>query len=458
MPHTPAVAPPMSPTLSRADIFALAWPLGLKAVMVHGVIAIDALLVAPLGEEALAAMGLAGAIGGLLLGFQFAFSSASQIRIAQAFGSGENIPLKTGFYVGLMINLVLALAGITLVLLFGDFVLHTFAHTPWIADQAWSYLMVFLWVVLFESFGHAFTSHFNGTGETKMSFYSQLIAIPINVGVSLVLIHGLHGMPEMGVTGAAFGTAAGSLARILFLAGRFWAKTGAFLKVAGWRNGSFVEATRRHFRFALPIAATFSSVTVSNAVCSFLFAKMSVNAFAAMTVIMPWIHVAGVFAIAWAQATGILVAQLLGRRTSPGELDIFLSRAWRVSFAASGIVSLTYLGVCFASGWIYADLQEETRSALWSFSPILLLLPFPKGSNAICGNTLRAGGDTLYVMNIFLSSQWLFRIPLTALFILHWDLSVTWVFALFLGEELVKCPMFHWRLFQKKWQAGGLSE
>ncbi|WP_299933788.1 MATE family efflux transporter [uncultured Pelagimonas sp.] len=447
-----------APPPSRAQIFTLAWPLGLKAVMVHGVIAIDAFLVAPLGEKALAAMGLAGAIGGLLLGFQFAFSTASQIRIAQAFGSGEKVPLKTGFYVGLLINLFLALAGIALVLVFGDFILNTFAHTPWIAQQAQSYLMVFLWMVVFEAFGHAFTSHFNGTGETKMAFYSQLISIPINVCVSIVLIHGLYGMPALGVTGAALGTAAGSLARVAFLAQRFWSKTGAYLDVVGWRNDSFVEATRRHMRFALPIAATFSSVTVTNSVCSFLFAKMSVNAFAAMTVIMPWIHMAGVFSIAWAQATGIIVAQLLGRHTSPGDLDIFLSRAWRVSFAASGIVSLTYLGVCLASGWIYAELQEETRAALWSFLPVLLLLPFPKGSNAICGNTLRAGGDTVYVMNIFLSSQWLFRIPLTALFILYWDLSVTWVFALFLGEELVKFPLFHWRLFQKRWQAGGLSE
>ncbi len=447
-----------APPPSRADIFSLAWPLGLKAVMVHGVIAIDAFLVAPLGEEALAAMGLAGAIGGLLLGFQFAFSSASQIRIAQAFGSGELIPLKSGFYIGLMINLFLALAGIGLVLLFGSTVLQAFAHTHWIADQAHSYLMVFLFMVVFESFGHAFTSHFNGTGETKMAFYSQLISIPINVCVSVVLIHGLYGMPEMGVTGAALGTAAGSLARIAFLAQRFWLKTGAFLDVTGWRNDSFFEATRRHVRFALPIAATFSSVTVTNSACSFLFAKMSVNEFAAMTVIMPWIHLAGVFAIAWAQATGIIVAQLLGRKTTPADLDVFLSRSWRVSFVASAVVSLTYLGVCLASGWIYADLQEETRAALWSFLPILLLLPFPKGSNAICGNTLRAGGDTVYVMNIFLSSQWLFRIPLTALFILYWDLSVTWVFALFLGEELVKFPMFHSRLFQKKWQVGGLSE
>jgi len=53
-------------------------------------------------------------------------------------------------------------------------------------------------------------------------------------------------------------------------------------------------------------------------------------------------------------------------------------------------------------------------------------------------------------MNIFLGSQWLVRVPLTALFVLCLDMSVTWsvtwVFVLLLLEELVKFPVFHpWR-------------
>ncbi|PYG31664.1 MATE family efflux transporter [Pelagimonas varians] len=451
MPEIPA-------TPSRRDIFAVAWPLGMKAMMMHGIIAIDAYLVSSLGEPALAAMGLAGAIGALLLGFQFAFSSASQIRIAQAFGSGETVPLKTGFYIGLLINLILALLGIIAVLLFGGMVLRAFAHTPWIAEQAQSYLLVFLAMVVLEAFSHAFTSLFNGSGKTTMAFYSQLISIPVNIGVSIVLIHGLYGFPAMGVTGAAVGTAVAAFARAAYLAVMFWRITGGYLTVQGWRNNSFVEATKRHLRFALPIATTFCSVTITTAVCAFLFAKMSVNEFAAITLIMPWIHVAGVFAICWAQATGIIVAQLLGGHTPPAALDAFLSRAWRVIFVSSMAVSLMYLAVCLSSGWIYSELQDETRAALMSFLPILLVLPYPKGSNAICGNTLRAGGDTVYVMNIFLTSQWLFRIPLTALFILYWDLSVTWVFALLLAEELVKFPAFHLRLYKRKWQAGGMSD
>lgn len=97
-------------------------------------------------------------------------------------------------------------------------------------------------------------------------------------------------------------------------------------------------------------------------------------------------------------------------------------------------------------GWIYNDRKVETISALWSFLPVLLLLPFPKGSNAICGQTLRASGDTVYVMNIFIGALWAFKVPLTALRVLYCDVHVAWVFALVLFEEIVKFQPFQRQL------------
>lgn len=420
--------------------------------MLHGIVVIDAWLVSGLGEEALAAMGLAGAMGGLLLGLLLSFATASQIWIAQAFGSGQRIALKTGFYCGLMINVGVGLLGGLVVWAIGGDILRAFAHSPEIAGQAQRFLNVFMIVVLGEAVGGIISSHFNGCGETRTPFYSYLIAVPVNVGFSVVLIHGLYGFPEMGLIGAAVGSAISSILRAVYLGVRFYQATGAFLDVAGWQHGTLARSTRRHLLFALPIAATFFSSTAANSVATLIYARMSINQFAALTVISPWVNVAGTLGIAWAQAVGIIVAQLLGKNPTGAELDEFLSRAWRSAFVAAGLVSAIYLGVGLSSGWIYRDLQPETKLALLGFLPILLVLPFPKGSNAICGNTLRAGGETIYVMNLFVLSQWAFRLPLTALFVLYLDLSVTWVFSLVLFEELVKFPAFHLRLYKGRWK------
>lgn len=448
----------MTAAPTQRAIYDLAWPLTLKALMLHGIVVIDAYLISSLGEAALAAIGLAGAIAGLLLGILFAFSNATQIRIAQSFGAAGELGLKTAFYCGLIINLVSVAIGVVFVLIFGRMIVEGVAQTPWIADQAMAYLQVFLLVVLTEAIGQCLGSHFNGCGKTRTTFYSYAIAMPINIAVSIVLIHGLYGAPQLGVAGAAYGSAAASVARVVFLGLQFHRHNAMFRNVVGWARGSLRAALWRHLTFSLPIAGTFLSMTIGTQVCVLIYASMGVNDFAAITLIMPWVQVAGTFGMCWAQATGIIVAQLLGAGAGEETLDTFLSRAWRAAFVAAGIVAAIYMMLCAASGWIYAGLQEGTRATLWWFAPTLLLLPFPKGSNAICGQTLRAAGDTLRVMNIFVTAQWLFKVPATALFVLVWELPVAWVFALFLMEELVKFPMFHLRLWSGAWKHARVAE
>ena len=434
------------------DVFNIAWPLTLMAMMLNGIVVIDAYLVSSLGEEALAAMGLATAFGSLLLGVLFAFSTATQIRIAQAYGSERPFALKTGAYAGLAINLAAAGLGVCIVWIISGPLIDSFAHTAWIARQARNYLGVFMILIMIEAVAQCLSSYFNGRGKSIMPFRSYLIAVPVNVTVSYTLIHGNFGFPAFGVMGAAMGSVVASWARATFLCVGFYRMTKAHLDEDGWLNGTFLLSVRRHLVFALPIAGTFISNAIATAVLGLLFAKLSVNQFAAMTLITPWINLTGHIGTSIAQASGIIVAQLLGRNLPGGDIDAFLGRAWRMAFVAAALVSLTYLGICLASQKIYGNLEPETQRALISFLPVLLLLPFPKGSNAMCGHTLRAGGDTLYVMNIFVFAQWMFRVPLTALFILYLDLSVTWVFALFLAEELVKLPPFHRRLFKGKWK------
>jgi Na+-driven multidrug efflux pump len=55
-------------------------------------------------------------------------------------------------------------------------------------------------------------------------------------------------------------------------------------------------------------------------------------------------------------------------------------------------------------------------------------------------------------MHVFIWSQWLFRVPATALMVLYFELPVTWIFSLFLLEELVKFPPFHMRLLRGDWK------
>ncbi|MGP6089605.1 MATE family efflux transporter [Antarctobacter jejuensis] len=439
-------------------VFSLAWPLTLKAIMLHGIVVIDAYLVSSLGESAVAVLGLSASIAGLLLGLIVAFSNATQIRIAQAYGSGDKVFLKSALLSGLTINFGVVLIGLALLALFSGMIIDGLAHDDWIAGQAKRYLSIFAIVIMAEAVGHCLSSFFNGCGDTRMPALSYLMAVPVNIFASYVLIHGLFGAPEMGVVGAAIGSAIASTIQVGFLVLRLLSRHKDLLRLFGWRNGTFAASVRRHLVFALPIAATFGSAVIAMNVCGLIYATLPVNQFAAMTIITPWVQVAGTFGMSWAQSMGIMVAQLLGRETPTDVLDAFLADAWRAAMIAAAIVAAVYTAVCLSTPWIYSELDRETQMILLSFLPILVLLPFPKGSNAICGNTLRAGGDTVYVMHIFVWAQWLFRVPATAVMVLYLDLPVFWIFSLHLVEELVKFPPFHLRLRKGEWKKGALAD
>ncbi len=439
------------------QVFALAWPMTLKAIFLHGTIVIDGFLLSSLGEAALAAMGLAAALGGIVLGVIFAFSHAMQIRTAQAFGGGDPVFLKSVLASGLVVSLSIGVIGVAVIYLWGGGLITALAPTANIADQAQTYLTIFTVVILCEAVGQCIASFFNGIGRSKLPLYGYLLSVPINIIASIGLIHGYWGLPALGVAGAALGSAIAVTVQTVLWSVLLMCTNGHLRQIIGWHHGTFRPTLRRHIWFALPIAATFVSATLAGHVCSLLYANMSLNGFAAMTLIAPWNMLAGQVAMQWTQATGILVAQLLGQGTPEDTLDRFLSRAWIGAFVAAGIVAAIFLFMCLSLDWLYPNLEVETRAILLGFLPILLIIQFPRATNAICGNTLRAAGDTVYVMHIFIWSQWAFRVPATALFILYFDLSAFWILSLFLWEEVLKFPAFHRRLWRGDWKRSNVA-
>ncbi len=439
------------------QVYSLAWPMTLKAIFLHGTVVIDGFLLSSLGEGALAAMGLAAALGGIVLGVIFAFSHAMQIRTAQAFGGGDPVFLKSVLASGLAVSLCIGLAGVALIFAFGGALIAALAPTAEIAAQAQTYLYIFSIVILAEAIGQCIASFFNGCSRSKLPLYGYLLSVPINVTSSIVLIHGLWGLPALGVAGAALGSASAISIQTVFWAALLLRTNGHLTRIKGWHRDTFAPTVRRHIGFSLPIAATFVSATMSTHVCSLIYANMSLNGFAAMTLIAPWNMLAGQVAMQWTQATGILVAQLLGKQTPEPMLDRFLASAWRGAFVAAAIVAAIFLAMCLSLNLIYPNLETETRAILFGFLPILLIIQFPRATNAICGNTLRAAGDTVYVMHIFVWSQWAFRVPATALFILYFDLSAFWILSLFLWEEVLKFPAFHRRLWRGDWKRSNVA-
>jgi putative MATE family efflux protein len=433
-------------------VFALAWPIAMNAVLLQLILVIDTVLITPLGEEALSAMGVAASIGGLILGLLFAFSNGSQLVLAQAFGAQNRSAVNRAFRSGRLINGIISATGILVIFTVAKPLIYSIADTDTMAEMAYDYLRMFSVVTIGVALCQNITVYFNATGNSRIPFYANIFELPVNVATSLLFIYGFWGFPELGLTGAALGTAIAVLCRTLLLT-IFYIKNQ--MKDGSQEHDKpenlTVADVKHHLKYAAPIAGTFVSAVLANSLCMLIYAKLGVNQFAALTLISPWIKVAGHLSTAWAQATSIIVGQLLGNK-SWGMLDTFISKAWTVSFYISIVISLAYLGMFFLFEQMYPDLQSETLQTLWLFMPILVILPYIRASNTFCGNVMRAGGDANHVFKIHAFTQWLVIVPLSALFVLYFELGAVWVFGLILLEELIKGVPFHLRMRSGKWK------
>ncbi len=285
--------PGVTTTPTMRDVIGLSWPLAMNALLLQAILIIDTVLVTPLGESALAAMGLAASLASLVSGVLFAFSSGTQLIVAQAVGAQNAVAIRSGFWSGLFINLLLAVGGVTLILTGGPRLLASLAETPDIAAGALRYLVIFSGVILGVAMVQNITVYLNARGNSRIPFYSNLLELPVNAGLSLVLIHGLVGFPQMGLAGAAVGSLVAVCIRAVFLIGYLWRVDGTAISIPVWSWRALIANMRRHFSLAWPIAGSFISITVAGSACMMLYSRLGINQFAALTLISPWIRIGG---------------------------------------------------------------------------------------------------------------------------------------------------------------------
>ncbi len=436
---------------TNSTVYSLAWPMAMNAILLQATLIVDTILVGALGEQALAAMGIATSIGGLILGVLFALSNGTQILVAQAFGADNKLALKSSFWSGSIIAVVIATTGTLLILTQHKAIVGFLAKAPEVATLASSYLTIFTIVIFGVALCQNMSVFFNATGRPKLPFFSKMIELPFNAVISYLLIYGKAGFPEYGLAGAAIGSAAAVTFRTLFLIACLAYFKYQYLLSSGWLHDNIVDSVKQHLENALPIAGTFISMSMAMSVCLMIYSQLSTHEFAALTILYLWIRIGGMMITAWAQATGILVGQLLGQNRFE-MLDSFVGRSWRVALYLAVLVALIYSAIPFLFSIIYPELQQQTIDVVWTLLPLLILLPFTKASNTICGNVLRAGGQAAYAFKVHVSTQWLFTVPASLLCVLVLDVSVFWVFSLVLFEELLKAIPFHLRMRSGTWK------
>jgi Na+-driven multidrug efflux pump len=415
--------------------FSLAWPLAINAVLMQSMLMIDTLLVAPLGEHALAAMGIATTIMAFMLGIQHALSNGTQLILSRAQGSGQQPAICTAFWAGLGINLGTALffwCGITV---FGQQIVALVSDSPDLQRQAHAYLATIKYILIATSITQVLSAFFNSRGSTRIPLKGFVLELPVNIIISYGLINGLGAIPALGLQGAAWGSLVAIGFRLLFLAHMLNRSGNLGRNAPGAR--SVIPHAMRHLQEIAPIAANFIILSVGMTIYQLIYAQLSIYDYVAITLVFPWIRIGTQFITAWAQAAAITISQALGSGET-SQLGYFIRECTRAALLASLFIALAFYLLSQSMKLIYPAIEPATLTALASIAPLYIFLPIVRTYNTLCGHILRSIGESLQVLRIHFVTQWLISIPACAILVIGFEASIFWAFAMVPVEELLK--------------------
>jgi putative MATE family efflux protein len=427
----------------------LAVPITIQQLVLSSTNLLDVLMIGQLGESSIAALGLSNQIFFLLSLFLFGISSGSAIFTAQYWGRGDMVNLRKVMGIGLTLALSVG-AFYTLIALFiPEIILGFYTNDPVVIEIGSQYLRIVGFGYIFTAVSLTYMFVLRSTQNVRLPMAITIVALSTNVFLNYCLIFGNFGFPQLGVEGAAIGTL---IARILefglmiFFSYRF--KTAAAAKL---------EELRFSFSFFKQVLKTSMPAAINEVVWSLgittyyaVYAHIGTDAVAAVNITSTIENMTFVFFIGAANACAIMIGNQIGAGNEKVAYDYGI-RFLVISFLLSIffgtlviilrplILSLYNIG---PTSYDYAfKIQFIYGISMWIRTVNLMLFI----------GILRSGGDTQFALKVELGSVWLIGVPIALIGGLVLHLSVYYVYALVLLEEIVKLSIVRPRFISRKW-------
>jgi MATE family multidrug resistance protein len=302
----------------------------------------------------------------------------------------------------------------------------------------------------------AVNGFFSGRGHTWTVLGVEAFGTAVNVGLALVLIFGRFGLPELGIAGAGWATAAGSwasalLALALMLRTRYRA---AFHTLSGWRLDR--DLFRRLMKYGGPAGMqVFLDVLVFNFFVQ-LVGRLGDAALGATTLTVRFNMIAFLPMMGLGMAISILVGQRLGEnRPDLAERSAYTGVKW--SFGYMALVAATYVSVPTLLISVFEGDKDpaqfaEIAAIVRKLLVCVAVYSLADAINVSLAFALRGAGDTKFVTLLTFVLAWpLMVIPTAVTVSLGGSVYWCWVFA---TVHIVAMSVCFWLRFRTgKWKS-----
>ncbi len=454
--------PPVSaaPTSTRRQVFTLAVPavgeqllnttVGLADVFLLGNLALAAAATLGYGRvEAVAAAGLGNQMIWLVNVLFMSLAIGSTAMIARAAGAKDAAQMQHVLQQSLLFAVGMGGLGM-LVMIFLAQPFLALLNTPLaVRPLATTYMQIISVSLIPTALLMVGTACLRGVGDTRTPLYVMLGANVVNVILTWLLVSGNWGMPALGVTGAAIGTAVariggGVVVLALLLRGR------SGLQILP-RPHVDVDILRRLTVVGAPSAGEMLVFQLALIVFIRFVNDLGTAAYAAHTAIIIIESISFLPGFGYAYAASALVGQSLGAK-EPQQAHARANEA-----TLQGMLLMTLVGiviVLFPAQLLGLFVNDPRAVALGA--PALLAAGLIQPTLAvgfILNGALRGAGDTRFPLYARIATTWGVRLPLTWLLVGVLGMGLNGIWLAMCMDFTAQAYATLWRFFSGRWQA-----
>lgn len=364
-----------------------------------------------------------------------AISMGLTIIVSRLYGAGKFDELKkmvrSSFFYSSLLGIL-----VFLVWQFGAYdVLAFFQVSPETIGFATEYIQICSWYMILIGIDNTLQSYLQGIGNTKPIMYAGVIKVVVNIVLSWILIFGKFGFPALYVSGAAIGTLVAnvlSTAYLSFYCMMFKRKEYALVELS--REWLDAKSYQEILRLGIPCGLeyflwNFSNLILIRFINGFSYQSMAIYSITFGCQCM-------VYAIFAATSRGTLV--LIGHDIGAGKRAEANEKFY--ACVALNIVIVSIAATCFMLiPQSLLGLFSNDAAIIRQGVPYLIFLGiimFPQSMNALCGNGIKAKGDSKWMLiSQIYGSIIVISVSTILIKLFHMDMMAVYI-TLFLDEGI----------------------
>lgn len=408
----------------RKTILALALPIIGGMVSQNLLNLVDTYMVGSLGDAALAAVGMGGFANWLAMAFITGLATGVQAMAARRKGEDRltemAVPLNGGLIQAVILGVPMSIA----VIYFAPQFFPVLVDDPAVYELGIPYLRIRLIGLTAIAMNFAFRGYWNGVNLSRLYMRTLVIMHVTNVTLNWLLIYGHLGFPELGVEGAALGSAVSAYVGL----GVYFALGFKHAIPAGFLRGlPSVQTMRTMLRLAVPSGV--QQLFFAGGMTTFLWiiGHAGTAELAVSHVIINLILVAILPGMGFGLAAASLVGQALGR----GDRGDAKRWGWEVAMLGSLVVSaLAIPAAVFPELFLGLFIRDPATIALGTLAlRVAAAGMFIDVFGMVLMNAHFGAGAAARVTVISVGMQWVLFLPAAYMVGVVFDLGLTavWV-------------------------------